>query len=115
MGSMLKAQMHLCLAETSDRQLRKRKKSVEYYPEPELETDVSDADDDEQSQSSASSPSPSPMKPRRRSAKKQRAQQPGQPGKLPANWAQCPCCNQSFPMVIFNDHLDRCAALHLQV
>ena len=105
--------MWLSLAEASGRQLRKRKKSVEYYPEPE--TDASDTDDAEQSQSSASSPSPSPVKPRRRSAKKQRDQQPSHPGKLPANWAQCPCCNQSFPMVIFNDHLDRCAALCLQI
>ena len=104
--------MCLSLAEESGRQLRKRKKSVEYYPEQE--TDVSDADEAEQSQSSASSPSPSPVKPHRRSAKKQRGQQPGSTGKLPANWAQCPCCNQSFPMVIFNDHLDRCAALHLK-
>ena len=114
--------------EAPTRQLRQRSTPVDYYPQgqedEDEQEDVAASDEDSVIEDSASSdgddasPSPSPFKKQRlngdvkgkgSNATKSQPSKRKSNGKpiVPPNWAACPVCNNSFPMAIFNDHLDK--------
>ena len=109
--SSFKKLMLLINAEATDRRLRKRKSTPVYFPDPP--SDPEEAGSTSSSDvSKANSQQPSSRKRPKSESPHARAQPQKGPGggKLPKNWVECPCCQQNFPMAIFNSHLDRFAA-----
>lgn len=95
-------------AEGTGRTLRKRKSAPVYYPDPAEPEGEASSSESEASQESESSQEPANARSKKSASPAAKKDIAGKEagGKLPKNWVQCPCCQQNFPMAIFNDHLD---------